>query len=280
MNTPRLLVAVLLLASAFAAPHFVRAAESYGNCTGFIDSLPATISTDGTWCLRKDLATGIATGNAIEIAADDVTIDCNGFKLGGLAAGPDSQTTGIHSYNRKNAAIRHCNIRGFVNGIFLYGGSGHLVEDNRLDNNLFVGIDIDDATHNRIRRNAVYDTGGMTAGVYATGIYAYADITDNTVDGLFTSATSTQVSGIQSRGDDNQVSGNRVGGLVLNGGGKAFGIMAYGSHQSVAGNQVSAALGGTNGSGLYGTAYCSGNTVANFMIAIDFCTDDGDNAAL
>jgi parallel beta-helix repeat protein len=242
--------------------------------------LPATITSGGTWCLRKDLSTAISTGNAIEIDADDVTIDCNGFKLGGLAAGPGSQVTGIHSYNRNDATIRHCSIRGFVNGIFLYGGGGHLVEDNRLDNNLFVGIDLDDSSHNLVRRNAVYDTGGMSDGIYATGIYAYADISDNTVDGIFTTGTSTQVAAIQSRGDDNQVTGNRIGGLMLNGGGSAFGIMAYGSHQSVVGNHVTAAVAGTSGAGLYGTGYCSGNTVANFVTPIAFCTDDGGNASL
>ncbi len=67
------------------------AAESYDNCTGFIDSVPATITTQGTWCLRKNLATNITTGNAITIATNNVTIDCNDFKIGGLAAGSASR---------------------------------------------------------------------------------------------------------------------------------------------------------------------------------------------
>ena len=51
---PALMPATLVLALAAAAPA-AQAAESYDNCTGFIDSLPATISTHGVWCLRKNL---------------------------------------------------------------------------------------------------------------------------------------------------------------------------------------------------------------------------------
>ena len=80
----RLTCATALLA-VYASPAL--AAESYDNCTGYIESLPASISTQGTWCLRKDLATGMASGNAIEVKANNVVIDCNDFKIGGLAAG-------------------------------------------------------------------------------------------------------------------------------------------------------------------------------------------------
>src|SRR5262245_20959189 len=85
--TMRRLLAALLL-SLFVLPAV--AAESYDACAGFIDTVPTTISTQGVWCLRKDLATAVSNGAAISIEANNVTIDCNGFKLGGLAAGPGS----------------------------------------------------------------------------------------------------------------------------------------------------------------------------------------------
>ena len=37
-------------------------AETYQTCAGFIDALPATITTQGVWCLRKDLGTAMASG--------------------------------------------------------------------------------------------------------------------------------------------------------------------------------------------------------------------------
>src|SRR5690606_19099973 len=119
------------------------AAEGYDNCTGYIDSLPATIATQGTWCLRKNLDTAIAVGKAINIAAYNVTIDCNDFKVGGLAAGGESRAYGIYSHNGQNITIRNCNVRGFGIGIFIDGGSGQLVEDNLLDGNLLAGITVD-----------------------------------------------------------------------------------------------------------------------------------------
>src|SRR5690606_35329103 len=85
------------------APRPAAAAESFDNCSGFIDSVPAVIATQGVWCLRGNLATNIGSGgsSAITIAANNVTIDCNHFKLGGLAAGNGSQADGIHASDRQ-----------------------------------------------------------------------------------------------------------------------------------------------------------------------------------
>jgi hypothetical protein len=136
-------VAVLgTLAMAFILPAEVEAAESYDSCDGVIQSLPTTISSQGTWCLKGNLSTSITSGAAITIATNNVTIDCNDFKIGGLAAGNGSVATGVLSENRSNAVVRHCNIRGFFRGIDLAGssGGGHLIDDNRLDNYLYAGI--------------------------------------------------------------------------------------------------------------------------------------------
>src|SRR5690606_27849039 len=174
---PRLAILALTLAATCALQP-AEAAQSYDNCTGFIDSLPATITRQGTWCLRKDLSTSITSGAAITITANNATIDCNDYKIGGLGAGSASQASGISAVDRQNATIRHCNVRGFYSGIDLLGGAGHLVEDNRLDNNLRYGIHVI-GDNGRVRRNAVYDTGGAAGVSTVTGIYAYADIVDN-----------------------------------------------------------------------------------------------------
>ena len=106
-----LFAAMLLL-----PPPPLRAAESYDNCTGFIDSVPATIATQGVWRLRAHLGTAITTGAAINIAANNVTIDCNDFKLGGLAATDASAAMGISASGRQNATVRRCQLRGFFQG--------------------------------------------------------------------------------------------------------------------------------------------------------------------
>src|SRR5688500_8114044 len=81
------------------------AAESYQNCAGFIDTLPAVITSQGVWCLRKDLSTAMIAGAAIDIQANNVTIDCNDFKVGGLAAGAATNAYGVSTF-ALNATLR------------------------------------------------------------------------------------------------------------------------------------------------------------------------------
>ena len=270
---------------AFAAllclvPPAAHAAESYDNCAGFIDSLPATIDTQGVWCLRQNLATSIASGYAITIATNNVTIDCNDFKIGGLGAGDSSQAIGIFAYRRQNASVRHCAIRGFREGILLNGDAGHLVEDNRLDNNLWIGIRIY-GENNRVRRNAVYDTGGGNPSIF--GIHVAADVIDNTVAGVFSTATNTYPTGIYlDYSSSYQVSGNRVSGLTVAGTGYAIGIQSVASGGKLAGNHVSVAA-ATAGWGIYGggtNTFCTDNTVVNFATAYSGCDATTGNLTL
>src|SRR4249919_759306 len=89
--------AIVLLAVCMLAglPQTARAAESYDNCTGFITSVPAVITTQGTWCLKNDLSTALTGIVAIKINTNNVTIDCNDFKLGGTAGGMGTGSLGI-----------------------------------------------------------------------------------------------------------------------------------------------------------------------------------------
>ena len=158
MNRHHLAAFALLLACGLSGQAL--AAESYDNCAGYIDALPVNINTQGVWCLRQDVATGIGSGAAITIATNNVTIDCNHFKIGGLAAGAGTKATGILASSRTNAVIRHCNVRGFNIGAYL-SGSGHVVEDNRFNNNYVTGVLVE-GDGSVVRRNLVAVTGGST----------------------------------------------------------------------------------------------------------------------
>src|SRR5690606_20562969 len=141
------------------------------------------------------------------IATNNVTIDCNDFKIGGLGAGDASNANGIYAESKQNATIRHCNVRGFYQGIHLAGGAGHLVEDNRLDNNLFTGIEVM-GYNSLVQRNRVYDTGGRTGFGNAYGIFADGDLIDNTVSGLFTDDSSGELQGITAMSSGAQIRDN------------------------------------------------------------------------
>ena len=274
-----LLASLVLLTGLFAAPAPARA-ETFNTCAGFIDTVPATITTQGTWCLRHDLTTAITSGNAITIATNNVTIDCNDFKLGGLQAGNSSQANGIVASGHLNSTVRHCNVRGYYYGIYA-DGSGNLVEDNRLDQNLYIAIRIL-GENNRVRRNAVFDTGGSPANPFTYGIVASADVIENTVSGVFAIGADTSPTGILLSGAGMVASGNHVRGLAVSGTGSAAGINAYNIGIRVEGNHVSAAT-TTNGFGIRGNGatdtFCGGNTIAKFSTPIGTCQDTGGNAS-
>jgi len=149
------------------------------NCTA-ITALPTTITTQGVYCLTGNLTTNMTTGNAIEIQTNNVTIDLNGWKLGGQAAGTGTFAHGIYANQRKNITIRNGTIRGFLYGIYLKDtfpyttSQGHLIEDIRADNNTSRGMWIN-GRGNIVRRNHAVDTGGSTASgnSIALGILLY-----------------------------------------------------------------------------------------------------------
>jgi len=219
MSISRMSVLATLLFGLGIIPCAGLAASSYDSCTGFIDSLPTVITKQGEWCLRKDLSTAITSGSAITISANNVTVDCNNYKIGGLAGGDNSTASGISSTNRQNATVRHCNVRGFFSGIDVHGGAGHLVEDNRLDNNLFMGIQVA-GDNSLVRNNRVFDTGSERQIAYGIAS-AGADVIDNIVSGVLTTGTQSNPSqphGIIAGVNGVIVHGNSIRGLVGNAG--------------------------------------------------------------
>jgi hypothetical protein len=278
-------VAAVALAAALSATPAARAARSYDNCTGFIDSVPATISTQGTWCLRKDLSTAVATGVAIAVNTNNVTIDCNDFKLGGLGAGFGTEAIGIEASARANITVRNCSIRGFQFGVrFLGAGSGHVVEDNRFDGNRRTAAYVE-GTGNVIRRNTVLDTGGTTSNGFVVGLQAAgdADIVDNLVDGLTPAVPpGGPVAGILiAFPAASVVRGNHV--LNIDGGAvDAIGIDFYnGTFADVGDNHLQIGTGGgLNSYGIRCSTFMSeivaGNRIYGFGAGLQDCQDDGN----
>jgi parallel beta-helix repeat protein len=265
-----------------------RAAESFDGCAGFIDSLPATIATQGVWCLRKDLSTAVASGAAISVAASNVTIDCNGYKVGGMAAGETSTTRGVSATGRQNATIRNCALRGFYRGIELLGEAtgGHVVENNRVEQSLTRGIYLE-GENNLVRGNRVFDTGGAPNSTASWGMGGSADFIGNTVSGGFAAAPSTQyVYGIVLTAPGT-ARDNIVRGLAKTQGvsGAATGIhVGVATGVVIRENHVSAVEPGFSGGyGIWGggtaSSTCMGNITTGYTATIGGCLDAGGNAA-
>jgi hypothetical protein len=178
MHTAKLAASLLvMLALALGA---VPAQAETVNCTA-ITTVPFVITTQGIYCFIGDVVTAITSGNAIDIQTNNVVLDLNGWKLGGLAAGLGTTALGINAVDRQNITIMNGTIRGFFRGINLDdGGSGlsqgHIVKGIRADQNTFSGIS---ARGNAIivEGNQVVKTGGTTtiANASAHGIIILGD---------------------------------------------------------------------------------------------------------
>lgn len=179
-----------------------------GDTPGF----PVTITVPGSYVLGTNLSppTGV---DAIDITASNVTVDLNGFTIGGyqpcsLASGGNwwTCTTGLYGVGIKSTAdqttIRNGNVKGFTTGISLSGkanrvshvglqtnatgltnsGFGDLVDNVRAMRN-GAGI-IVNGQQAGVRDSSVSFNGGyglkMSAGSVASGITA----TTNRLDGI------------------------------------------------------------------------------------------------
>ena len=235
MKTARLIILLLLAGLATSVQ-----AETI-NCTP-ITSLPATIDTQGVYCLTGNLATGMTDGSAITITANNVTLDLNGWKVGGQAAGTGTDATGIYS-TAVNVTIKNGIVRGFEAGIILEG-RGAVVRDMLIDQNTATGIGVV-GEGALIEHNQVVDTGGATNG---TDVVAY---------------------GIEVFGEGSTVSNNVVSGVAATGAATEWGIYAVGTNSTVRDNVVSDTAiptGGGISTGIYQQqSIAVNNTVSNFM---------------
>lgn len=225
----RSLFALPLLVLAVLSPHAATAAESFDGCKYEITSLPAILVSQGVWCLKGDLATSISSGNAITIASNNITLDCNGFKLGGLGAGLGTSTRGVAFVNRSGVVVRNCNIRGFRNGVAVEGGVGNSIESNIFEGNTAGGIDgsVGISTGLLIRDNRINDTGGSTNDPTPVGIFASgeAHIIDNIISGVSGDGAGDDFAvAIYLTNGGGMVTGNRIVGTVPDGTGTAVGI--------------------------------------------------------
>lgn len=279
---------LFLFALSLLLPAPASAAQSYDNCAGFIDSLPATISTQGTWCLRRDLSLPSAGSTGLFLTANNITIDCNHYKLGGLSAGAGTSAYGITASGKLNITVRNCNIRGFKYGIYLDGGGGHVVEDNGFDGNTVGALSVT-GDGSVVRRNRVLNTGGSSieTGV-AFGIAAGldVDVLDNTVSGVLPTPNGGghgDAYGISA--GTGSVSGNRVRSVVSLGNGYNYGISINYDINTVLGRAImrdNEVVGVGSGVGLYCFSdrdSAKDNVVSGYTSGILGCTDAGGNVS-
>jgi hypothetical protein len=206
------------------------------------------IDTQGLYCLTGNLVTSQTSGAAIVINANNVTLDLNGWKIGGQAAGTATSAYGILS-GGVNVTGKNGIVRGFSFSIYL-SGRGAVIQNMLVDQNTTLGIYIGiNAKGAMVEHHQVVDTGGSTV------------------------TTDAQAVGIEADGGYVTLSNNMVSGVTAAGTGNEWGIYASGPNSTVRDNVVSDTATPTGGGclvGIYqGGSIAVNNTVSNFGIGIN-----------
>ena len=216
----KLILAATAVAAALTFGTFNAAAE-VTECIE-ITSVPTIISSGGVYCLKQNLGTSLNFGPAISIEANNVTIEMNGFRLGGLSAGLNSQASGIVVQARRNVTIRNGTIRGFQTGVRIIGSfsqsSGHLIEKLLIEQSRSNGIRAS-GLDMIMRDNRIYTTGPSGVNDAAIGIWvdsgANVIVENNVIAGVEETSKATGII-VQSSGDV-EVSRNRLSRLSSTG---------------------------------------------------------------
>ncbi|QSX76914.1 right-handed parallel beta-helix repeat-containing protein [Agrilutibacter solisilvae] len=268
----RLLGLAALAAGILAAP----AHAELHSCTQ-IGSLPATISAPGAYCLKQHLSTGIAAGAAITIAADDVTLDCNGYKIGGLNTTADTLAVGVQAVDRAQVVVRGCNVRGFHTGLAL-SGRRLLIEDNLVNGSRSTGMRLS-TQQSMVRDNRIHDIGSTTAAAaygLRQDVSGSTVITGNHISGIVSNGPSV---GIWSTGALDVIAGNRIFAMVGGVAGQAIGIHASARAVDIRGNHLIAPY-STNSYAVQlgdhghegSPTVCTGNTAVGFTFSPVYST--------
>ncbi len=207
-----------------------------------VSSLPFSIEKPGSYYVTRDL-TMASSGNGIIIAADDVTIDLNGFTL----RGGDTGAAGISNagVERTNLTIRNGVIRDWTSdGIQLEPARHGLIENVQAFSNTGVGVFVGnefilrnvEARENTVGgvrlfgNNSLVSESVMSAnlgyGIRAQSAFSVIRdnvVADNTTDGILVGAGASVI------GNFSQGNGND---------GDGAGIHALGSRNRIEGNQV------------------------------------------
>lgn len=250
-----------------------------------ITSIPITITQQGVYCFKKDFSVNISDDGedfAIEIKANNVTIDFNNYKLGNLAAGPWTGIIGIYAFNRKNITLKNGNIRGFREGILMSGlaGGGHIIENNLLDSNTTTGIGIGGKA-NTVRNNTITNT-GLGPGLSNAGGVLCSGSGNRVLNNDIHNTIGSYAKGIYCGGEGATIiKGNRVTNTFGSAGVEPYGIDAWFDGPFIVEGNIIINSGDGGYLGIhdsYSTGYCKDNIVINFTTENFGCTDGGGNS--
>lgn len=192
-------------------------AGAFGQTCTPVTTLPATLGSAGVYCLTSNL-TYSGTADAIVVAADDVVVDFQQFRLRSTTG-----ENGVLVTSGDDVVIRNGKIDGFASAIRLSGGRAALVEKMRISQTRNISI-ASTANSPIIRENRI-DRAGATA-IATSG--NQVKILDNDI----TFHENNTSYGIGSDGSQALIQGNRLSQV------SGYGISVLGAGHIVRNNVV------------------------------------------
>lgn len=191
-------------------------AEASADCIP-IDHAPYVITDPGSYCLPTSYTVNIATGSAIEVLSDDVSIDFAGNTLRNVN-GTGTRALGVSARDKWNIQVSGGTVAGFQHGVHIdtangscssAGGSGYRVESMRIENSMRSGISLTGCR--LVARNNWVSKTGINSFIPATGISLRGTLisaVDNDVQGIVGEPRAS--SGINISIGTGIVEGNRI----------------------------------------------------------------------
>ncbi|MEW5804456.1 MAG: right-handed parallel beta-helix repeat-containing protein [bacterium] len=107
-------------------------------------TFPILLDEPGNYLLMSDLTVSAVDTNCLQITADEVILDLNGYTLSGPGKGIGSSGCGILACGQDCITIRNGTIQGFFTGLTL-SGTSHEVKNLNVLNNTSCGLVIESA---------------------------------------------------------------------------------------------------------------------------------------
>lgn len=126
-----------------------------------ISNCGQTISVDGNYELDDNLV--CSTNNGITITGDNVTLDCNGYKISGISPTLDG-SVGIQIEGAQGVIIQNCSVTQFELGMNLIGTNQTIVQNNSIWET-GSGMNLINSNQNNINNNLFYNNFYSEGGV-------------------------------------------------------------------------------------------------------------------
>lgn len=151
-----------------------------------IDNCSVMDTQGETYNLTQDIPNS-ANSTCMDIAADDVILDCNGYEIDGVDGG---SSYGVRIVNYDNVTIRNCEISDWAYGIDMSGST-----DSRIYNNFITSNDrgmnvVSSSNNNNFTNNTVFFNTNYGVAIVSSSNnnFSYGNVSNNTNHGFYLSS--------------------------------------------------------------------------------------------